>query len=452
MRPLLLLLLLTFITGCTTTARITNTPVSVAEPVDSGIYSSRRDAQSTDDALFFVSFSGGGTRAAALSYGVLEELRDATFVFDGQEKRLLDEIDAISSVSGGSFTAAYYALYGDRIFEDYEDVFLRRNVQKTLIGSILNPVNWVRMMFTQMNRTELAINYYDTNIFHGGTFADIQAQGGPHVEINATDLGIGERFTFTQQSFNMLCSDLGEFKVARAVAASSAVPVAFNPVTLENYGDCQYQDPAWVESARDNTDSNERVRMLVAAHDSYRDKENRRYIHLVDGGITDNLGVRSLLERVEAAGGALSALKVSNAPLPKYLIVIVVNAETRAENPMDSSNTSPSNSQVVGAVSKAQIGRYNLESLVLLEAALDRWAAELSTADHQVNPYFIKLDFESIADEKTRFIFNNMATSFSLPGEEVDDLIEAGHQLLRNSPDYQRLVALIREAEQQQPQ
>ena len=447
---ILLILSLVLVTGCTTTARITNTPVAVSEPVANESVTSWRGEQRADNALFFMSFSGGGTRAAALSYGVLEELRDATFVFDGQEKRLLDEVDAISSVSGGSFTAAYYALYGDRIFEDYEDVFLRRNVQKTLIGSVLNPVNWVRMIFTQMNRTELAINYYDKNIFRGGTFADIEARGGPHVEINATDLGIGERFTFTQASFNRLCSNLGDFRVARAVAASSAVPVAFKPVTLENYGGCQYEDPAWVEYARKNKDSNERVRALVEGHDSYRDKENRRYIHLVDGGITDNLGVRSLLERVEAAGGALSALKVNNAPLPKYIIVIVVNAETRAENPMDSSIKSPSNSQVVGAVSKAQIGRYNLESLVLLEDALDRWAAELSTTDHKVTPYFIKLDFESIADERTRLIFNNMATSFSLPDEEVDDLIEAGHQLLRHSPDYQRLVALIREAEQQQ--
>ena len=88
--------------------------------------------------------------------------------------------------------------------------------------------------------------------------------------------------------------------------------------------------------------------------------------------------------------------------------------------------------------------------MVLLEESLDRWAAELTTPDHKVTPYFIKLDFESIADEKVRLVFNNMATSFSLPKEEVDDLIEAGHQLLRQSPDYQRLITLIRETEQKQ--
>jgi len=79
---------------------------------------------------------------------------------------------------------------------------------------------------------------------------------------------------------------------------------------------------------------------------------------------------------------------------------------------------------------------------------MERWATELSTPDHKVTPYFIKLDFESIADEKVRLVFNNMATSFSLPNEEVDNLIKAGRVLLRQSPDYQRLIALIREVEQ----
>lgn len=448
MRPLLILLLLIFTSGCTTTARITNTPVEESIPINRTAFYSGQ--QSADNALFFMSFSGGGTRAAALSYGVLEELRDTTFVFDGQEKRLLDEVDSISSVSGGSFTAAYYGLYGDRIFEDYEEVFLRRNVQRTLIGSVLNPVNWLRMAFTKLNRTELAIDYYDRNIFHGSTFADIEARDGPYVAINATDLGIGERFTFTQRSFNMLCSDRSNFSVARAVAASSAVPIAFKPVTLKNHDSCQHEEPAWVTAARENMGNNERLRTLVENYDSYQDKEKRRYIHLADGGITDNLGVRSLYDRVEAAGGVLRAFRDSNTGLPEYIIVIVVNAQTRAADPMDSSNESPSNAAVLGAVSRTQIGRYNLESMVLLQESLESWAAELSTPDHQVTSYFIKLDFESIADEKVRLVFNNMATSFSLPSEEVDNLIEAGHQLLRQSPDYQRLIALIEKAEREQ--
>ena len=72
------------------------------------------------DVLLLLAFSGGGTRAAAFSYGVLQELRNTRVVVGGQEKRLLDEVDLITSVSGGSFTVAYYALFGDRIFADFE--------------------------------------------------------------------------------------------------------------------------------------------------------------------------------------------------------------------------------------------------------------------------------------------------------------------------------------------
>ena len=91
------------------------------------------------DVQVFLAFSGGGTRAAALSYGVLAELKDTQYQGADGSHRLVDEVDAISSVSGGSFTAAYYGLYGDRIFEDYEDVFLRHDVQSSLISRLFNP-------------------------------------------------------------------------------------------------------------------------------------------------------------------------------------------------------------------------------------------------------------------------------------------------------------------------
>ena len=62
-----------------------------------------------------LSFSGGGTRAAAFSYGVLEELRRTEITVDGQRRRLIDEVDIITGVSGGSFTALAYALHGERL-------------------------------------------------------------------------------------------------------------------------------------------------------------------------------------------------------------------------------------------------------------------------------------------------------------------------------------------------
>jgi NTE family protein len=116
----------------------------------------------SEELLLVLSFSGGGTRAAAFSYGVLEELRATEVAFDGKKRRLLDEVDMISGVSGGSFTAAYLGLFGERIFEDYESRFLKKNIQGEFTSSIfLNPVNWFRLSSPLFDRSDLAAEYYD---------------------------------------------------------------------------------------------------------------------------------------------------------------------------------------------------------------------------------------------------------------------------------------------------
>ncbi len=88
--------------------------------------------------------------------------------------------------------------------------------------------------------------------------------------------------------------------------------------------------------------------------------------------------------------------------------------------------------------------RYTIESMSLLKEAFKEWAAEISTPERLVVPYFITIDFESIGNKKQRKFFNNMATSFSLPDNEVAKLIEAGHKLLRQSPEFQKLLETIR--------
>lgn len=441
--PLLILCLL--LCGCATSySRVTNTAAHGVMPAPIATRSEPVDTQRSSDILLFVAFSGGGTRAAALSYGVLEELRDTRIQGDGKQGRLLDEIDAISSVSGGSFTAAYYRLFGDRIFEDYEDLFLKRNVQRSLIYSMLNPVNWFRLLASGFDRTALAIDYYDRNIFRGRTFGDLLATDGPRLDINATDISIGERFTFSEQRFQMLCSDISDFRVARAVAASSAVPVAFTPITLKNYDTCQFDEPRWLSKVRQDADHDPRLQGLITGIDSYRDKQARRYIHLVDGGITDNLGVRAAYDRVAIMGGAANAAHLLLAETPKIVAMIVVNAATRPSSPMDLSSKAPNSAAIMSAVSRTELQRYNVESLALMRSSLTEWAEALSTEDHAVTPYFITLDFESIADPAARSVFNNMATSFSLPAEEVDALKQAGHRLLRESGEFQRLLEQLR--------
>ena len=54
----------------------------------------------------------------------------------------------------------------------------------------------------------------------------------PFIVLNATDIVEGAQFSFTQNHFERLCSDLDGVHVARGVTASS---VAFPPLTLANY-------------------------------------------------------------------------------------------------------------------------------------------------------------------------------------------------------------------------
>ena len=153
------------LSGCAFYGVIENDELS--GPASAQAYSFHTDKGRRDsgDIVLTLAFSGGGTRAAALAYGVMQELRDTTVKIKGRRHRLLDEVDTISSVSGGSFTSAYYGLYGDRIFEDYETAFLRRNIEGSLIRGLLNPLH----RLNRTGRTEMAIKYYEKYLFGHAT-------------------------------------------------------------------------------------------------------------------------------------------------------------------------------------------------------------------------------------------------------------------------------------------
>jgi len=386
------------------------------------------------DIALTLAFSGGGTRAAALAYGVLEELRDTTVMIDGQPHRLLDEIDNITSVSGGSFTSAYYGLYGERIFEDFKDDFLVRNIERELLHGLFNPLRW----FSSKGRTEMAVELYEEHVFHDATFADMQRAGGPLIVINASDLGYGVRFSFVQEYFDLLCSDLSSFPVARAVAASSAVPLLFNPVVVKDYHDCK---PDWLVNSAERAANNPALAPIIQGLETYGDKSGREYAHLVDGGITDNLGLRAIYDVMVLSGGAKMFFEQAGRKPPRYSVIISVDASTDPEPLMDKSNRQPSMGETIGSMSSVQLHRYNDATILLAERSLTKWVQAVSTADRPVTAYFPKLGFTDFEQPEQRHFFNAIPTSFALSEEQVDRLIEAGHELLRNNPDYQRLLA-----------
>ncbi len=325
------------------------------------------DSHSGDygDHLIFLAFSGGGTRAAALSYGVLQELRDTQVDARSHRVRLLDEVDSISSVSGGSFTAAYYGLFGDKTFSDYEKVFLRQSIEGALIRKLFNPAYWWRSLFTGFDRTEMAIEYYNSHIFERKTFADLQLSHGPYIEINATDLGSANRFAFIQAYFDLICSDLSALSVARAVTASSAVPIAFPTVVLKNYsGDCDTNQSNLVRFLDKQDTNSPSIRELKEQVNSYTNQTAHPYIHLVDGGVADNLGLRALTDRIDTIGSGF----LFNHPgqMPKDVLVISVNAQVTPVPGIDHSAAEPSVGDTINAFTDVQMSRYDTDTKLLL--------------------------------------------------------------------------------------
>ena len=427
--------------GCTTYGVVDNKAIDHLE-VNAGYslsaFATKQNRQS-GELMLALAFSGGGTRAAALSYGVLQELRDTQIRLNGKDQRLLDAVSLISSVSGGSFTSAYYGLYGERIFVDFEARFLRRDIEGALVRGMLSPARW----FSSYGRTEMAVDYYQQALFGQATFADLLKGDGPLILINSSDLGHGVRFSFAQEYFNLLCSDLASFPLARAVTASSAVPVLFDPVVVENYAGCTKTLPPWLLAAQQRLPTDPNVRLAVDNDASYRDKVGHRYAHFVDGGITDNLGLRAMLESLEVVGGAQDYLKSLNMPAPRRIAVISVNAAADTRQGIDATRLQPGIEETVNAVTNIQLQRYNTDTLQDMQQGLARWSQVLSTPQRPVQTYFVRLSFQDVADAPLRRFLNEIPTSLALSTEQVDRLIATGRALLRNNDEFRRLVASL---------
>jgi NTE family protein len=428
-----------FLVGCAGTPAPINQPITVIDESQGYRSKTPDDVAEHGGSMIVLAFSGGGTRAAAFSYGVMQELHESTAEIGGRQVELLSEVDAISSVSGGSFTAAYYGVFGDQLFETYEEDFLNQNIQGALIKRMLNPVNWIKGAFSGFDRTEMAIDYYDRKIFKGSTFADIDLNERPFIEINATDLGAGTRFAFTQTRFDFLCSDLSQFPISRAVTASSAVPVAFPTIVLENHAqECDISGTREWQLLNQAAASSYAGKNILDSVMSYRDYENRPYIHLVDGGISDNLCLRAVTERLEVLGDEM--LQQLAASRPENILVILVNAATNPEKTIEHSVKKPSIADTISAVTNAQIARYSAETQNKLIARRDEFRKLLAVRGLDTRVYYSEIAFDSIVDDETSRLFNALPTTLALEDAEVDLLINGARLLLRNNPDYRQFM------------
>ena len=430
----------------------------LAEWSPSGGY--RVDLDRPDDAanrtFVILSFSGGGTRAAAFSYGVLTGLRDDRLGQAGPA--VLDEVDVISSVSGGSFTAGYYALRGKATFDELPDRFLYEDIEGRLARLLFNPINWVRLASPYFSRIDLAAEYYDEHVFGGARYADLAPGRRPYVIVNATNLATGDRFEFIQSQLDWMCADLSGFPIARAVAASSAFPGLLTPVTLRNHtGSCGFQRPEWIEYALDPTASGNPPRRLAEARRlvALDDEKHAKWVHLIDGGVADNIGLRGPIWSLESLDPAWSVLQRMNLEEIDRLVVIAVDAKTQKKNELGKRRSTPDVLTVLHAAATVPMDHLSADTVAIVESYVDQANKDAKVAAgcqgpnlrcpegavfHHVEYYPVHLHFDAEPDPKLRERLLNLGTNFSLPAEDVTLLIEEGAKLLRRDPSYQRLL------------
>jgi NTE family protein len=428
---------------------------------------SRFDQPTDADETFVVlTFSGGGTRAACLSYGVLKELKNTKL--PGTNRTVLDEVDVISTVSGGSFTGAYYALFGDRIFADFETKFLKRNIQGELAGKVANPCNWFRLASPYFSRIDLAAELYDQTVFDSASFDTLVRKATrPFLIINATNLYQGARFEFTDHQFRYLGSDISSYPVSRAVAASSAFPFLLSPITLVNYAKPQgYEISEKDQNALEDYWNNKRAYYSVYNNYIYAEPSGYKdhpYIHLMDGGLADNIGLRAIFDlyvRDEIRN------KINNGKIKRF-IAIVVNS--KADNPaaIDKKESPPGLVTVGFKTATLSLDNYSFETVEMFkeltaqriqnQTALNACQQVIDKncsnkfkipplAGGDMKLYVAELTFDNIPFEppapgiKGRSYYNKLPTTFYLPDDQVDNLVIVGGWLLRESPAFKNFL------------
>jgi NTE family protein len=451
---------ITLLGGCAT--RPVNTPLGHYDP-DKAYRIERLSENAEDSAtLVILAFSGGGTRAAAFSYGVLETLRDMEVTTkSGRKVRVLDTVDVITGISGGSFTALAFGLYGDKLFDIYEASFLKRNVQGELVQRAFNPFNWPSLASSGWGRSELAANMYDEILFHGATFKDLK-HDGPRISVSATDLADGTRLIFNSENFDVLCTDLSSIRLARAAAASSAVPVVLSSITIDNYGGtCGYRLPQWANSFLRSSDPPRpaaRTVKRLQELEAFADREHRPYLHLVDGGVSDNVGMRGVLDVLstfEALHGAGLETPYDHV---RNIFIFVVNSLATPPNDWDLRENPPGVFDVLIKASGTPIDQYSYDTVETLRDIQARWASLREVRD-AIKPYpalgeklqavmrapdinirVVEVSFGVLPDKAEREYLNTLPTSFVLDDETVDRLRVAAKNAILVSPEIKRLI------------
>lgn len=407
------------------------------EPGGGYRYENLRQAEANggnaEDLFVILAISGGGMRSAALGYGVMERMRDTAVVWNGRERSLLDEVDVIAGVSAGAFPAAYYAAFGDRLFEDFGERFLYKNISGTLSVRLM----WPRWIFDPLyGRSDLAAKYYDRKIFRRHTYGDLLKSGRrPFLVIGGTEMATAGSFPFTQSKFDTICADLSGVSLGRAVAASSAYPILLTPIALRNRaGKCGRPDALLAVSEVDA------IWLPAYARDDkrrsvYRDSESRPFIHLLDGGIADYVGLMTALRELDAPGNGWNLTAMLRDGGIRKLVIVVVDAWAERP-PADGASAEPP-----GIVEAIETIAYRAtDSSRDIDRILGDALGPSGYPDSPPHTYLIRVGFSAIEDQRRRDRYDNIPATLYLPKDDINALRAIGGEILEQAPDFRELL------------
>ena len=417
------------------------------------------------DLAIGLAFSGGGTRAAAFSFGVLQGLDQIPVPGDRGRRTLLDAVDLVSGVSGGSVTAAYFGLKQRDALVDFRERFLLRNAEASFSTAVNLPNILTVVEKGGANSSRGLGDWLDQALFEGATFRDFRRRRNhPTVWISATDIYNRVPFLFSRETFGALCSDLDRLRVSQAVAASAAFPIAFAPVNLETYeGRCESPLPAWVgPAARDASGSASR-HALANGLLRYRDPALMRYVKLADGGLTDYFGLQGIALARSVGTTPYAPLTPEIAVKLRRALFLVVNSGRGPAGDWALQKSGPDGFTTIAAFADAAMDSssragYDYFRLLIAEwkNELVRWRCALPAREvarlrgrigawhcSDLQMFVGELSFADAGPERAT-VLNTIPTRFSLPADRVDFLIESGRIAAQNEDAIRQLLDSLR--------
>lgn len=409
-----------------------------------------------------LAFSGGGMRASAFAYGMLQELR-AQGAITGTPDGVLDSVRLVSGVSGGSVTAAQFGLWGAKGLDGYRERYLITNAEKYMANSPLNPLTLVKGLSGGANSRDTFARYLDEVLFQRATFGDLRARSRIKTWINATDMANNTPFLFSPETFDALCSDLSTLPISEAVAASAAFPLVFSPVVLQAHqGKCVYQEPDWLTAARNNPEATSAMKAQARALESYANPDEVKYVKLLDGGITDNFGTTGLAIERARAQAAYAPMTPQEAVKMKRMLFLVANAGVEKDYSWTQKVPGPGGFGLGMSIATASMGAATRSGYDAMKGELRNWQDELiewrcalpiaevrrlrgstdgwDCAD--VKLFVGQASFEGVPDAM-RARLNKVPTRLRLKVDEVDLVIEAGRLATRATPEFNGFLASL---------